>query len=276
MGAWQQRLREARRRAKLSQRALAERAGVSLEAIRAYEVGRRRPTREHLIRLVNAIDMNRHDANEMLEAAGHAPIKELTIPADLDAWHAVAEVQAVADRCPWPVFAVNEFIDVVAANAAFQALAGVDLTQELTDLSDRNLLVIASTPRFADHIENWDEVIAILIAVTKGNFVRPADLDDPSPYFKRVFERFMAGDPGYVGRFVKLWDSVELLPAKQRWEYPVIWQDGEFGRMRFRALVYAGDDPKRLFSFNDWIPVDAGTWTALEQVKARAAQSSLH
>jgi len=271
MDDWRIRIRTAREALGLSQKHVAETAGVSAETVRGYENGRRRPTRAHLIAVLEAVELRRSDANSILESAGFAPIRKLDIPTDPASFHALAELDEVVNRCPWPAFVINEFADVVAANSTFQALVGVNLLTEFTDVTDRNLLMLASSPRFADRVENWDEAISILIGATKYNYVRPLDIEDPSPYFKRVLERFVDGDPRYVGRFAKLWDEVRPLGDRQRWEYPIVWVDPEFGRMRFKSLIYTGEDPEMLFSFNDWIPIDAESWTVLERVKARRA-----
>ena len=45
---WRHKLREVRQRIGISQREIAERAGLSRESIRAYETGRRRPMRTGL------------------------------------------------------------------------------------------------------------------------------------------------------------------------------------------------------------------------------------
>lgn len=264
-------IRAARKRLGLSQPDMASRTGLSPEAIRGYEIGRRKPKRDHLIALLEALEIARADANMILRGAGFAPITTSNVPVDGDTWRAVDELDATVGRCPWPVFAVNDRIVVVSANAAFQALVGADFTSELSQPEDRSLLLAASQPRFADHILNWDEAVGTLIAVWKYNFYHAAALDHPSSeYFQQLLARFAQGDPRYVMRFTRLWDDVAPLPVVQRWEYPMIWEDTEFGALRLLGLVSVSDDAETLFSFNDWIPIDAASWTALEQIKARA------
>jgi hypothetical protein len=60
-------------------------------------------------------------------------------------------------------------------------------------------------------------------------------------------------------------------PAREpkcRWTYRVSWRDDDFGELRFIAVVNVANEPDAL-SFNDWIPVDAASWGALERVKSR-------
>ncbi|HEX5480497.1 MAG TPA: hypothetical protein VFY79_12335, partial [Dehalococcoidia bacterium] len=145
----------------------------------------------------------------------------------------------------------------------------VDLRHEFTEGWERNLVMVASNPRFADRVGNWDELVSILIAIAKGSHYRPQNLESPSPYFARVLEEFARGEPRYVKRFAQLWDSVTLLENRQRWEYPVIWNDPEHGRLDLLGLVVSSDHTQTMVTFHDWVPVNADSWMRLEAVKAR-------
>ena len=83
-------LRAARERARLSQRALAERAGVTQPVIAAYESGRRQPSLPMLLRLVHATG-HRIDL-------GLRPRR--TLPDDLEAGRELVRVLELADRLP--------------------------------------------------------------------------------------------------------------------------------------------------------------------------------
>ena len=69
---WRIRLRQARRDLGVSQTQLAERSRVSVDAIRAWESGRRRPTRSRLTRVLDALKIAQIDRNEILSGAGFA------------------------------------------------------------------------------------------------------------------------------------------------------------------------------------------------------------
>lgn len=267
---WRARLRLARRRLGVTQDWLARKAGVSKDAIRAYETGRRLPkNREHLVRVLEAAELSRVDSNAILEELGFAPIRNLPIPAARATWSGLDDAQRLVDHCPWVAFAVNDLVEVIAANSAFEALFGVDLARDYLDPSARSLLAFATTPRFADRFENWDEAAGTLVAVWKGHFTREVSLDEPSPQLSKVLESVAGGDSRYLLRLLKLWSEVELIPPVRRWYYPVVWRDDELGLLRFQGMVHTGDDPETMISFNDWMPVDAASYAVLEAIKRR-------
>ncbi len=78
----------------------------------------------------------------------------------------------------------------------------------------------------------------------------------------------MEGDPRYVTRFFELWQKVPPTEPKIRWSYPVVWTEPGLGVLRFEAVVNQANEPDGL-AFNDWMPLDAATWEALEQIRKR-------
>lgn len=70
MEDWRHALRAARRDAGLSMEAVAGITGLSYETVRSYENGRRRPTRESLVRVLSAMELSAADANGILDGAG--------------------------------------------------------------------------------------------------------------------------------------------------------------------------------------------------------------
>ena len=251
---WRHELRDARRKLGVSQRTLAERAGLSESAVRAYEAGKRFPHRQHLSKLIDSLSVDRAWRNRLLLAAGFAPDGLQQRPADIEEW--------------WPAFVLSERAEVLAANAAAEALWNVDLEREFLGPLDRNLLSVASNPRFADRVVNWDEAVGTIVWMFKAFHREQEQIDEPSPYFAAALEHFMKGDPKYVGKLVDLWQSAPETPmARIRWTYPVEWDEPGFGRMRFRCLVSTANENDGL-ALNDWIPVGAESWAVLERIKA--------
>jgi transcriptional regulator with XRE-family HTH domain len=270
---WRHKLRGVRQRVGISQREVAERAGLSQESIRAYETGRRRPTRERMTAILQALEATAYEANDVLEAAGFSTPSTM-FPDDEypNYFFSVDELQAEVELAEWPEFVLNNANEVVAANAAVQALWGIDFAheRETRTRAQLNLLSVASQQRFAERIVNWDECVATLAAVFKGRPVNPASLDEPDPYFSEVLQGFADGDPAFLARLVQIWMATPGRDAKVRWSYRVVWRDEEFGEMRFRSVVGTANEPGGL-SFNDWQPLDAETWGVLERVKRRAS-----
>jgi transcriptional regulator with XRE-family HTH domain len=271
--AWRRQLRTARGKLGLSQRTVAEAARISLETVRAYENGRRHPTRQHLDALLAALDVPRAEANGIIEGAGFAPPRTL-FPTDRypDYFYSAAELPKVVEQVAWPEFVTNDAMELVAVNAAAAALWGIDFHHErrVRTRAQLNVLAVASQNRFADRVANWEEVVGTMASVFKGRPREAESLDEPSTYLGEVLAEFSSGDPAFLERLIRIWAGAEPAQARCRWSYRVVWRDAEFGEMRFLGIVSTASEPDAL-GFNDWHPVDAGTWTVLEAVKERAA-----
>ena len=267
---WRHRLREARRRLDLTQDGVAERARVSKETVRGYEEGRRRPgDRQHLVRILEAVELSRLEINSILEELGFAPVRDLAIRDDAVTWSGLADAQRLVDACAWPAFAVNELVEVIAANESFQALFAIDLAGEFSEPPSRSLLAFATTPRFADHLENWDEAARVFVAMWKGHLATSSSFEGQAPELSKVLDSLAGVDSSYLVRILQIWAETESVPRIRRWFYPIVWRDDELGLLTLQGMAHTGDDPETLVSFNDWIPTDAPTWSALERVKSR-------
>ncbi|HKG95298.1 MAG TPA: helix-turn-helix transcriptional regulator [Gemmatimonadaceae bacterium] len=112
-------LREWRQRRKLSQLALALAADVSQRHLSFVESGRTRPSREMVLRLAVQLQMPLRERNQLLLAAGFAPLypeRPLDDPA-LGAVRAAVERVLTAHE-PYPALAVDRHWTLVAANRA--------------------------------------------------------------------------------------------------------------------------------------------------------------
>src|SRR5919204_2617822 len=81
-GAYGRLLREWRTRRRLSQLDLAVEGGVSSRHLSFIETGRAQPSREMVLLLARVLDVPLRDRNDLLTAAGYAPVYRAT---DLDA-----------------------------------------------------------------------------------------------------------------------------------------------------------------------------------------------
>lgn len=263
---WSSDLRRLREALGFSRSKLAELAGVSHETIKAYESGRRKPTREMLEAVLEALNVQAIDRNRIITGAGYVAGATL-FPPEVAPDYFFTREQAAAEieRSPWPACVVNDVMDVLAANRTAQLLWDLDFDRELTGLGERNLLSVASTPRFAERVPNWDEAVAVAVGVMKARGVE--EPEGSSGYFGAVVQNFLSGDPQYVARFLNVWQNTPAQDAKCRWDYPIVWEEPELGRLRFRVVVNTCSEPDGL-SFNDWVPLDANTWQALERLRS--------
>lgn len=112
-------LRGWRRRRRLSQLGLALEAEVSARHLSFVETGRARPGRELLLQLAACLDVPLRERNQLLLAAGYAPmfpLRALDDPALGPARKAVELV--LSGHEPYPAVAVDRHWNLVAANRA--------------------------------------------------------------------------------------------------------------------------------------------------------------
>lgn len=271
---WSTRLQAARKALNISRARLADRAGVSAQTVKAYELGLRHPSRPLLTAILDALKMDRNTRNEVLESAGLAPDGRYLGPDHAPHYmYTLEEALQHIESLPWPAFIFNDVIEVVVANKAAQTLWGVDLEREFLAPIERNMLSIATTPRFGEMIENWDELVSVGISVFKGHHLGAESLEGASLYFAEVLNRFVRGSPAQAARFALLWQSAAPHDPKVRWAYPVAWNEPGVGRITFRAVVTTANEPDGL-AFNDWIPVDAESWEHLAIVMRARGQDA--
>ena len=121
-------LRDWRRRRSLSQLALASEAEVSQRHLSFIESGRSAPSREIILRLAERLALPLRERNQLLLAAGYAPVFQAR-PADDPAMAAARKAVAlILERHePFPALAIDRHWTLVHANAAIgRLLEGVD------------------------------------------------------------------------------------------------------------------------------------------------------
>jgi transcriptional regulator with XRE-family HTH domain len=262
---WPTLLRDARQTVGITQKKLGALAGISPETVRGYERGARRPRRDYLIAILDALKLDRGQRNQILVGAGLAPDGLQLRPDISQASFTLDEAKAEVARYRWPAFLLDENGQVLIANAVAQRVWGVSLDEEFTEPAARHLLSVASNPRFADRCVNWGEAVSIMASGWKHHHRGAEDLENPSPYLAAVFEHFIKGDPRYIARFIDIWQKAEPLEYKMRWSYPVVWNEPGVGEMRFHCFVSSASEIDG-YTFSDWIPLDADTWNALDRI----------
>lgn len=266
MDDWARQLRQAREAEGLSREALASVANVSAQTVKAYELGLRNPSQDLLIALLDALKADRSLRNSVLIGAGFAPDGAELGPQNDDYMFGLREAEESIRQRPWPAHVNNELMEVVAANEVAQKLWDVDLAREYNTPVQRNMLTVASTPRFADCVANWDEMVSVGISIMKGHHRGAEEVPEgTSQYFAAVMQLLFAGDPKYVTRFLTLWESVPPRSPKIWWSYPVVWVRDQ-AVLRFTATVSLANEQDGLY-FHDWIPMDGATATALDEIK---------
>ncbi|MBO9710116.1 MAG: helix-turn-helix transcriptional regulator [Caulobacter sp.] len=120
-------LRDWRQRRRLSQMDLALDAEISTRHLSFLETGRAAPSREMVLRLAERLEVPLRERNQLLLAAGFAPVfaeRTLDDPAMAPAREAMERLLAAHD--PWPALAVDRHWILRAANpAAGRLMAGL-------------------------------------------------------------------------------------------------------------------------------------------------------
>ncbi len=164
-------LRAWRRRRGASQLSLALQSGVSQRHVSFLESGRARPSREMVVQLTSALDVPLRQRNEMLLAAGFAPVYR---ESNLAAPELAAVRQAIArmlkQQEPYPAVVIDRLWNLLDANDAANAFT-VFLFEGPPPPpppgKQANLLRWLLDPKaLRSKIINWEEVARYLVSTT--------------------------------------------------------------------------------------------------------------
>lgn len=148
-----QRLRWWRHTRGLSQLDLANRACSTSRHVSYLETGRSRPSQEMVLRLSDVLDVPLRDRNELLEAAGLAPIYPTRDLNSADLWPYREAVDRMLDAHePYPGLVLTHRWDVLLANESALMFFGDDVVGE--NLARRQY----TNPDVNEMIANWPEI----------------------------------------------------------------------------------------------------------------------
>jgi transcriptional regulator with XRE-family HTH domain len=246
-------LRDWRRRRRMSQLELALAAGVSARHVSFVENGRSRPSVEMILQLAAVLEVPLRDRNQLLLAAGHAPIygqRGLDDP-DMAVVRETLEL-VLRGHEPYPALVVDRHWGIVAANDAIAVLTE-GAAPELLE-PPVNVLRLALHPDgVAPRIVNLGQLRATLLqwlahqALATGDPALAALLDELSALGGDAAAA-PAGDPA----------GEVAVPLRIRWrdaELSFISTITTFGR--------ATDITVAELSIESFFPADAATARAL-------------
>jgi transcriptional regulator with XRE-family HTH domain len=173
-------LRQWRTQRALSQLDLAVEAGISARHLSFVETGRAQPSREMVLLLSRTLDVPLRDRNELLVAAGYAPLYRQT---DLAA-PALAQVRRALDlflrqQEPYPALVLDRHWDVLAVNEGSARVQARFLDPErVKALGPPNAMRLMFHPDgFRPYIVNWEPTAASLIQWLHRDVARGAGDD---------------------------------------------------------------------------------------------------
>ena len=241
-----------RKRRGLSQLALATAAGCSQRHLGFLELGRASPSREMVLRLAAALDLPLRGSNELLLAAGYAPVWAET---DLSA-PALAPVREALDRIlaqqePFPAVVVDRRWNLLRANRGAVALVEfvVGPLEPGVTVNLADALVAPGVLR--PHLANWADVVR--------HFVRSVEADaaaDGSAATAELLERLL----GYEGVGAAMADTGA--PAATGPVLPMRFEKGGTTLRLFTAIATLGtpqDITAQELRIESFFPVDERT-----------------
>jgi transcriptional regulator with XRE-family HTH domain len=159
-------LRHWRARRRWSQLDLAGEAGISSRHLSFIETGRAQPSREMVMLLAHALDLPLRHRNDLLTAAGYAPIYRETVleaPAMNQARRALDFI--LRQQEPYPALVLDRHWNVLQVNAGSARVqaAFLDATA-VAGLGPPNAMrLMFHAQAFRPHIVNWEATAASLI-----------------------------------------------------------------------------------------------------------------
>lgn len=148
----------------MSQLALAHHAQVSPRHLSFIESGRSSPSREMVITLAGALRVPLRERNDLLLAAGYAPVYR---ESDL-AGPAMTQVRAALERAlahhePYPAVVMDRHWNLTQANPSAEAMFG-HLRGSPPATAGANVIRLMFDPReLRPHVANWEQVAPALI-----------------------------------------------------------------------------------------------------------------
>jgi transcriptional regulator with XRE-family HTH domain len=159
-------LRQWRMRRRLSQLALAVEAEISSRHLSFLETGRAQPSREMALLLADVLDVPLRDRNELLTAAGYAPLYHET---GLDA-PAMAHLHRALEfilrqQEPYPTLVLDRHWNVLKVNEGSARVQAYFLDPAaVTELGPPNAMRLMFHPQaLRPYIVNWEATAASLI-----------------------------------------------------------------------------------------------------------------
>ena len=203
-----------RRVRRMSQLDLAVEAQVTPRHVSFVESGRARPSREMVLALAGALDVPLRERNQLLLAAGYAPLHRETGVEE----PAMAQIRGALDQVlrhhePFPAVVLDRHWDILMANAAATAMFAWLLGRARSERPANVLRLMFDPDGLRPFVANWDQVAEALVQRVHREAIGGVPDPDtaallqellalprrPGPLARaRPHRRAPAGDPGAV------------------------------------------------------------------------------
>lgn len=178
-GSFGARLRGHRSRRGHTQEVLARTAGVSVRHLSCLETDKAAPSREMVLRLTRALELDLRERNTLLVCAGHAPVYRAT-PLDDGTMGAVSRAldAVLAQQDPFPAVVVDRCWNLQRLNRGAQRLLDVFLDpSRLPPHVARNPVLATLHPDgLRPYVVDWPAAATLLLErVERGHHAHPDD-----------------------------------------------------------------------------------------------------
>ncbi|MBI3516258.1 MAG: helix-turn-helix transcriptional regulator [Proteobacteria bacterium] len=247
-----------RKTRRMSQLGLALEAEISSRHVSFIETGRARPSRDMVLRLARALDVPLRERNDLLLAAGFAPVHRET-PLDApEMAPMLAALRIILGRHdPFGAVAMDRNWDIVMASHASSALfnarrlPGVAAIEPLTVTAapQPNMIrAICHPDGFRPLLVNWAEIVAETLARVEYEAAR-----DPSPKRRALLDEALAYPDVAAARAVSLGGPPPLM-------IPVVMRGADGGTVELISTIAtlgtAEDITLRELRIEAFYPVD--------------------
>jgi transcriptional regulator with XRE-family HTH domain len=256
-------LRQWRERRKMSQLGLAAEADVSARHLSFVETGRAQPSRELLLQLARVLDVPLRARNELLTAAGFAPIYRETA---LDA-PALVQVRRAVDfilrqQEPYPALVLDRHWNIVTANAAMGRVIGLFVTpEEAAAAGAPNVMRLTYHPAgLRTWIANWEETASAYIQWLHRDLLRTGD-----PKTRQLLDELLA----YPG-IPREWLAIDLDASTEPF-LAMDFRKGDLALSFFTTIASLGtpyDVTLHELRVESFFPADDATDAALRRLAA--------
>ena len=243
----------------MSQLDLAVEAQVTPRHVSFVESGRARPSREMVLALAGALDVPLRERNQLLLAAGYAPLYRETGVEE----PAMAQVRGALDQVlrhhePFPAVVMDRHWDILMANAAATAMFAWLLGRERSERPANVLRLMFDPHGLRPFVANWDQVAEALVQRVH----REAIGGVPDPETAALLQELLAL-PGVPDR----WRAPDLTAAPLL-VIPVLFRKGRLAVSYFSMVTTVGtpqDVTAEELRLESFFPADQATearrWT---------------
>jgi transcriptional regulator with XRE-family HTH domain len=253
-----------RERRRMSQLGLSGEAGISTRHLSFVETGRTQPSRDMVLRLARVLEVPVRSRNELLTAAGYAPMYRETA---LDAPEMAQVRQALAfmlrQQEPYPAMVLDRHWNIVTANDAMGRVMGLFLDAAAAAAAGApNAMRLCCHPQgLRPYLVNWQPTAAALVQWLHRDWLRTGDAE-----IRRLLDELLA-----YPDVPRDWDTVDL-DAPTAPFLAIEMRKGDVRFSFFTLLASLGtpyDITLHELRIECFFPADAATEEALRRLASR-------